>query len=262
MIINRDFWLSNFHKELIPEWPCPKCKKSSLNPVDNSFVYRETADTLKKEKLGDDVDDFKYRFSLFLKCADENCQESVACCGEGFVTDEYNTWDEEIGEYFPETVLVFSPKYFYPPLDLFSVPWQCPDIVEKEIKQSFSLFFADPSAAANSVRKVIEKILDDKDIPRDTEKGKFLPLEGKNGQNSRIGLFEQKLIENNKETKIIEYFRAIKFIGNEGSHAGEITKTDVLDAYEILELIPHLTQRSRKLGEWRMKTYLICTVIT
>jgi hypothetical protein len=59
--------------------------------------------------------------------------------------------------------------------------------------------------------------LGNENISRLRKKGQFLPLERKKGE-SRTGLFEQKLNQENKETKIIEYFRAIKFIGNEGSH--------------------------------------------
>lgn len=48
---------------------------------------------------------------------------------------------------------------------------------------------------------------------------------------SRIALYEQQ----NKA--IATRLFAIKWLGNAGSHPGEITKDDVLDAYEILESI-------------------------
>ena len=58
------------------------------------------------------------------------------------------------------------PEYFYPQLNIFLIPNECPKPVSNEIRTSFKLFFADPAASANYVRKTVVSILTDKGVKR------------------------------------------------------------------------------------------------
>ena len=241
MTIDRKFWLRSFSNNSFPDWFCPRCYEGILKPIENGFQYGETGDTQRGIiDSGGSLrnSDRTFHYSVLLYC--DKCGECVASGGTGFVDENMVRENGEIifdAAGNPETDFteLFSPEFFYPPIHIFHISHQCPKEVKKEIIASFNLFFTNPSASANSVRKVIEKILDAEGITRSTKNGGFLRLDGKPGEPSRINFFEQKLTANNQETKIIEYFRAIKFIGNDGSHDDEITKGDVLDAYGILE---------------------------
>jgi hypothetical protein len=241
MTINRELWLKPFHEENTPAWNCPNCKKGNLRSIENGFLYHETretrADMNKKES---DPEDYKYRYTLFLKCDNENCQEVVTSCGEGFVIEEHAGWDGS------EIVLVFAPRYFYPALELFVVPRQCPDEVKNEIRVSFSLFFSDPPASANYARKAVDAILTDKKIKRFTINQK--------GKKQRINLHDRIVAFQSRQPEVAKKLFAIKWLGNEGSHTDNITKNDVLDAYEILEVvIEDLYVGHRKLVEKKVE---------
>jgi hypothetical protein len=236
MAINRDIWLNSFLKNHFPNWNCPYCGTGVLRPTSNSFHYWESADSRKIGKkymrelnypfdtegqmLGMELSD--YRYSVLLKCNNAYCQEHITSCGGGYVVEEYSP---EISDTFFYDK--FYPIFFYPSIEIFSVSEKCPKEVINQIKSSFKLFFADPPASANYVRKAVDSILTDKKIKRLTinPKGKKIPI----NLHNRISEFEKK------NPTVSKKLFAIKWLGNEGSHTDKITKNDVLDAYEILE---------------------------
>lgn len=238
MSINRDFWLKPFPKNHFPNWPCPKCEIGMLRPLDKTFAFEESGQiTIEKSLLNGylDYDVYDFRYSVILKCNNLDCQERVSSCGLGYVrvdipftTDGKMLLDEDsVPE--EELIEVFIPEYFFPSIDLFPISKKCPETVINEIKLSFKLFFADPPASANYIRKAIDAILTDRGVNRYSisAKRKRIPI----NLHNRIVEFEKK------NSKVASQLLAIKWLGNEGSHTNKITKNDVLDAYEILELV-------------------------
>lgn len=257
MSIDREFWLGSFSKEHIPNWNCPRCSKGILRPVEKSFQYEETADSHESNRaLQEEVEKYfeenfpssksqttaisefsEYRFSIILKCNNPACLECVVSCGFGQVIEDYDTNRGDYADF-----LVFIPEYFYPAINIFSVSEKCPTEVTNNIKSSFKLFFADPSASANYVRKAVDAILTDKKIKRFAmnNKGKKVTI----NLHNRIVEFEKS------NPDIAKKLLAIKWLGNEGSHTDKMTKNDVLDTYEILEeIIDDLYVGHRKLVE-------------
>jgi len=236
MPVNRKFWLEPFFKNNFPNLNCPRCGIGILRPVDNSFQYWESADSrefgrkhlIENRQSFDEntmlgMDASVYRYSVLLKCNNSNCLEHLASCGSGHVIDEY---DSTLGD----TVFYdsFAPEYFYPPIHIFPIPKECPEQVAEEIISSFKLFFSDPSASANYVRKATDSILTEKGIKR---------YSISKGKRKRINLHDRIVLFQSREPESAKKLFAIKWLGNEGSHADTITKNDVLDAYEILESI-------------------------
>ncbi|MFZ5904640.1 MAG: DUF4145 domain-containing protein [Chloroflexota bacterium] len=231
MTVDREFWLRPFPKNHFPNWMCPKCGTGILRPIEKTFSFDESGDvTEERIKHGEyfDYDAYTFRYSVLLKCNYSNCQERVSSCGHGYVQgDEDFYFVEEDGSPVTSYREMFVPEYFYPALNLFPVSEKCPERVATEINRSFKLFFAEPSAAANYVRKAIEEILTNKGVPR-------LSV-GKRSKKVRISLHDRIVIFEATQPDIAKRLFALKWLGNEGSHANTITKNDVLDAYEILE---------------------------
>lgn len=240
MSIDREFWLRHFFKENIPNWDCPRCNKGVLRPIEKSFRYEETIDSRVSNRdfrihvskyIDEDspaseaqfINGFtKYRYVVLLKCNNQDCSESVLSCGNGFIIEDCDLDTGQIVDY-----VVFIPEYFQPAINIFSVSPKCPKEVENEIKSSFKLFFTDPSASANYVRKAIEAILTDKKIKRFTV--------NKKDKKVSVNLHNRILEFEKSKPDIAKKLLAIKWLGNEGSHTDRMTKNDVLDAYEFLE---------------------------
>lgn len=241
MSINRAFWLDPFPKNHFPNWICPKCNIGILRPLEKTFSFDESGDiTVERMKSGHeyfDYDVYTFRYSVLLKCNNQNCQERVSSCGQGYVQEDISEGIVRLNEKLQEEdgsptisyTNVFVPEYFYPSLSLFAISEKCPETVTKEIKQSFKLFFADPSAAANYVRKAVDEILTSKGVARFTA--------NKKGKRVRIPLHNRITVFETVKPDIAKKLFAIKWLGNEGSHADTISKNDVLDAYEILEWV-------------------------
>jgi hypothetical protein len=253
MTIDREFWLHSFVKYNIPNWNCPRCGTGVLRPIEKSFRYEETGNSHESnrgllqyinenlppfESLSTVVTEFpEYRYSVMLKCNNPVCFECVVSCGFGQVIEDYNPETGEDAEFE-----VFIPEYFYPAINIFFVSKKCPKEVISEIKSSFKLFFIDPSASANYVRKTVDAILTNKKIKRFfiNKRGKKAPV-----------ILHNRIVEFEKsKPDIAKKLFAIKWLGNEGSHTDRMTKNDILDAYEILEeVIDDLYVGHRKLVE-------------
>lgn len=235
MTFNRSFWLSSFSEIDFPDWPCPKCYKGILKPTENGFHYGESGDTSEEvinSRGSMRLSDYAFHYSVLLRC--DNCHEHVASGGRGFV-DEFVLLDDDDNLVFdasgnPETDFVkrFSPEFFCPPIHIFKISSKCPKSISKEIVSSFNLFFTDPSASANSVRKTVEAILTHQGVKR---------FHNNNGKRKKIILHNRIQIYEKTNPTVAQMLFAVKWIGNEGSHSGEIKKNDLLDAYEILEII-------------------------
>ena len=233
MLINRELWLHPFPENHFPNWQCPKCAIGILRPLGKTFSFEESGDiTAEKIRHGGyfDYDVYTFRYSVLLKCNNPNCQERVSSCGHGYVREnDFDFLENEDGSPSISYSEVFIPEYFYPALNLFTVSEKCPETVTREIKGSFKLFFADPSAAANYVRKAVDEILTGKGIARFAT--------NKKGKRVRIPLHNRIVTFGNAKPDVAKKLLAIKWLGNEGSHADAISKNDVLDAYEILEWV-------------------------
>jgi len=90
------------------------------------------------------------------------------------------------------------------------------------------LFFADYGASANHIRIALERILDHLKVKK---------FELKRGKRVFISLHKRILLLPSKYNDVSDLLFAIKWLGNTGSHSHKITIDDVMDAYEILEVV-------------------------
>jgi hypothetical protein len=217
-----------FSLDNTPGWICPACEKGILEIKKDSFHSGETVlSRAAQAHIAWEPDWIDYVYTCVLICSNGKCKEFIVNSGTGGVSWDYV--QDENGELSQEYQDIYLPKYFVPHLNLFHIPNDCPESVKKPLKESFKIFFSSPNASANNIRAAIEELLTDLKIKRfSTSKGKRRPL----SLHQRIDLLPDKY------STIKNTMFAIKWLGNAGSHGhSEVTKDDVMDAFELTEHI-------------------------
>jgi len=118
-------------------------------------------------------------------------------------------------------VTTVTPRFFYPSIDVVAIPDYISKAICRQIRRSYTLFFADPTSAANPLRSALECFLDERDIIKERN-GKHLTL------NQRLHEFKKSNVE------VADLLNAVKWLGNDGSHFGqELTEDDLLKGYKV-----------------------------
>jgi hypothetical protein len=103
-------------------------------------------------------------------------------------------------------------------------------LCSRNIESAFTLFWVDASAWGTRLRSAIESLLDQIKVKRFTvnAKGRRIQLT----THARLTLLAKNA---SKHASTADTLLAIKWIGNEGSHAGSLTRDDVLDGFDLLD---------------------------
>jgi hypothetical protein len=230
MSIDKTYWLNlHFRDDKFPDILCPTCRKGMLK-IETNFISRDTRRSreLKNADYFDETD-YEEKFTGFLKCSNPACEETVVVSGSKFAEPDEVVFDDD-GEYLGQPWYThYRPEYFTPAIEIFPLKKEYPKSVNAILRNSFTLFFLDVEACANKIRITIETLLDELGTKRT-----FI-----NRQNKREYYKLHKRIEDYKNTngEIGELMLSIKWIGNFGSHSGELKKDDIIDAYTFMEVI-------------------------
>jgi hypothetical protein len=235
--MNRVLWTGTLTQRNAPAWPCPTCRKGTLNLVPKSLIHKETVESSRAQgHPAWDPDWTRYTFTAWVRCGHAACNEEFAVSGTGGIGPEYHAGEGTTWEPY------FTPKFSWPTLDIFDLPAKCPDEVKAQLRAGFALFWSDPPATASRVRVALERLMDHVGVAkrRRDKTGKFLDLT----LHSRIELFQKG------EAAIGSQLMALKWLGNTGSHDGTVTHEELLDAFEILEhaLAELIDRRSAKVA--------------
>lgn len=236
--MNREIWVKRSFNHNNPKtYPCPTCKVGTLNL---NGILTEITPTGSHMEYHSYSYGIEHVFSGILKCKNIDCKELVTISGQCLKDIVYMD-EAPDGRPIEDRFSTYYPKHFYPNLKIFELPKEVTDNVRKQINLSFSNYFHDLSSCANRIRNAIEHILDDLNAPK-KKKTKAGNIHVFKTLHARIEHYGKK----NK--KISNYLLALKIIGNEGSHVGEVHIEDILDAYEILEQLIEFTyvQRNKK----------------
>ena len=229
MKINRDKYLKPFNSKNFPNFLCPNCREGYLLLDNGSFKCESTDRSKRLYDLIDDVSAFELKFISFLKCNNKNCKELVSLSGIGNTKE---SWVIDSGDINAEPELEYDDfleiKYMFPSVDIFEINRNCPKEISYIIKQSFCLFWNDPSSAGNKIRVALELLMDRESITDCDldKKGNSYKI----SLDKRIKLFGEK--QNYK--KISKLLLSLKIVGNAGSHKNILNKSDILDAYDVL----------------------------
>jgi len=214
-----DIWLveSFSVEEPHPSWPCPICNIGTLKGDKKTIQTQQSQDTRKARKPSSPSATGKpvFRFAGFLTCNNSKCKEKIVIAGNGIIYAKSTKSIANIN-YQGARYGVYYPRYFEPPLQIFPVYDSCPIEIRDQINRSFAHYFNDLSASANSIRTALELIMNDRKV--------------------KEGRLHSRITEFGKNYPTLKPFLlATKWIGNAGSHVGDITKEDVLLGYQLLE---------------------------
>lgn len=226
--MDRKIFKVPFPKGMPPKWICPTCGIGVLQLHEDSFAVYERSDSKKAHNHEAwEPDWISYIYSCFLKCSNNDCAEMVTNTGTGSV--ESDQFYDEHGIPQQEWFDYFQAKYFQPCLRIFNIPEDAPYDVKTEIEQSFALFFCNSDSASNHVRIALENLLTHL---------KVKASEANNGKRYPLSLHKRISLLPTKYQQLKDLFLAVKWLGNAGSHSNkEVTMDDVMDAYEIMEVI-------------------------
>ena len=241
MNMNRLLWTQTLTEHYCPPWPCPTCKKGVLALVPKSFLKKETVNSKRAHRMPDwDPDWIEYVFTAWAKCGNPSCGEEAALGGVGGMEPEYDQEGAMDWSHY------YAPRFCRPMPDIFDIPEKCPDEVTHELRAGFAIFWADGAACAGRVRVALERLMDHLGVAQQITKGKrIIEL----NLHQRIETFALS------EPTLAMHLMALKWLGNTGSHQGRVARTDLLDAFQILEhaLVELIDRRTAKVAELAQK---------
>ena len=203
---------------------CSFCKTGEIIFESNKIKVFETVESNKnfiQKPRGWNVYWIDRYYTGIMNCDNKNCLETYIISGVVEVKNSTKLLEKgKLIEYY-------KLKYIYPIFHLFEIPEDTPYDIEMAVEQVFSLYWIDESACANAIRKCVELIMDDKKIPKSTKDKKG--IRRKKMLHQRIEDFRLKYSE------IAEYLMAVKWIGNAGSHSGEVYYEQIEDGLKLLE---------------------------
>jgi len=227
--MNRNIWLDQDS-----ELPCPSCKEGVLKEAGQELKHQTLASLEENNyyRKGQEAPDEHFLVSEHVQCS--RCKD--------WTTVTYKlSYDvrhvDEHGNELPEIERVF----YYPAPHIIDIPRSCPASVTDLLNKSFVLYWVDADSCGNKIRMAIETLMAELGV---------LPSNAKATLHQRIEEFEKG------NPKVGAFLKAIKVLGNSGSHAPTLTKKDLLDAYELTEYSLHqlykdqelfLTQMSREI---------------
>lgn len=226
-------WRLHFHEGTQHLYPCPSCERGHLSPDKATFQRRETPESLDA-RSGQEPDDYEavhyeYRFAGLLVCSDASCRAVSSISGRLEHTNRMVEYDTDFGqtEETRHDELVYHPESIVPAPRLFALPKTYPATVTTELDRAFMLFWVDAAACANSIRCALELLLTSEGVARFPRKGKRVPL----NLGGRIRAWADGKPE---RATLAKAFDAARWIGNEGSHAGKLTRDDLFDGFDLL----------------------------
>ncbi len=224
MAVNRKHFNEFVEKDNIPEWICPICSFGHIRLATEKSIKETELKKSKKRRDDDEYwspEEYEGKFTAILTCSNKICAESIYVLGDSFVGQDVDG-NGDMG-YFN----YLRPKLFNPTINLFEILKEYPDDVKNTLQDSFRLFWVDIESCANKIRVIVELIMNERRIVKTqkVKKGKR-----KLWLNERITKFGEKY------TELSANMHAVKWIGNEGSHANASLKSsDLLDGFDLLE---------------------------
>jgi hypothetical protein len=223
MTVNRNHYQTRYRH--LPPWECPTCGKGHLVAIKDKEAVEETGPSRRARATYEEWDPewTEERFTKLLKCNFANCGEVVSVSGNASIEEEH--FQDEVGDWEHDFVRHYEVQSLLPaPLPIRPIA-KTPDAVKGPLRIAGQLLWQSPEAAANHVRQAVEHLMDQQKVKKRVKAGgkkltlhdRLLEFEKRDGLNGPI-------------------LRAIKWIGNDGSHQGGVSREEVLDAFDMMEL--------------------------
>lgn len=227
MKLDKEYWKTlTFTPHQFPEINCPVCKKGHLIFGKEKFNSDETKDSLF-DRNNEEWEPYwiRYVFTAIFYCSNIKCGEKITCLGKGRV-EESMIFNKSL-DYWEETYTeVYTPLFFFPSLTIIPISKDYPIELTDQLISSFSHFFSDLTSCANKIRGCIEVLMDKLNVNK---------TEIRSGKRKKRSLHDRILAYKVQNSTVADHLLAIKWIGNFGSHVDDVTKDDILDAYQLLD---------------------------
>lgn len=221
MTVDRALFATTF--AALPEWPCPTCGKGYLKVNEGALINQETGPSKDLHDFDAwEPDWIERRFAGLLTCNFSACGDLVAILGDVSIVEECSY--DDCGEPTQFSIPLFRPRSLSPAPLPIRPPEDTPDLVKDALREAAGLIWQSAEGAANQVRQAVEHLMDEQGVQKSTTCA-YLPL------HNRIKEFRDK------DDKNAEILLAVKWLGNSGSHAGGLTRDDVFDAFDMVELV-------------------------
>ncbi|WP_019676059.1 DUF4145 domain-containing protein [Arsukibacterium perlucidum] len=158
-------------------------------------------------KQQDAINGLPHLMTGYLTC--HACDGSVAASGMQVVA--------EATQSRRQTTLV-KVEHFTPTLSIIPVSNNVPEPIKIELLDAFKHFHFDPPSSASKLRRAIEQFCKD------------MKLQGK-------GLHQQISSLRQIQPELADYLEPLKLIGNEGTHASDVSEIDLLHAFEVFQFV-------------------------
>lgn len=240
MLLNT--WIEYKNNEEIQTiFGCPHCNNGKLILLKDNYIKKQYKWSEKKSEVYDNKGNYCgydiYKdvslISGVLICNNKDCNEITAFNGE-IHGGEIPVFCEEMDREIDADVYHLNFIYLNPPIHIIPIHREYPDIIQKLLKESYSLYWNHSSSCVNKLRIIVEEILDYLRIPKKEKiksgknRGKFKNLSA----HGRLGILKKKV----KYEKLSKFLLAIKWIGNEGSHSHvDLSTEELLEVYNILQ---------------------------
>ncbi len=206
-----------------PSWECPTCSRGHLNLLKETLKSQETGPSKKlQDENAWEPDWITKRFVALLQCNFALCEEVVAISGTTHLVEDAEE-DPGSGRWHQVFIDSFEPRFLSPAPVPIRIVKATPEEVESCLREAAGLLWQSPEAAANQMRQAVEHLMDALKVKKKGAKGGQLTL------HARIEAFEKNDQTNGALLK------AVKWLGNSGSHAGGLDRDDVLDAFDMIE---------------------------
>lgn len=160
-------------------------------------------------------------FQVQLVCSELSCQTLYLAFGR-YRLDQVPR-GRTSGPDYQELLTLLGSEPAFPITD--RLPGNTPDLVHERINEAAAIIWRDPNAAGNRLRLAVEELLTYLGIPESqivNGKEKYLTTHG------RIELFKSV------DAEAAELLRAVKWVGNDGSHGVVLKPEDVVVQVQIL----------------------------
>ena len=212
------------------DYHCPQCTTGKLIPEKDVSIF-EPQYSKDEWDVVMEVEARTFRFMTTCCCSNRSCGEIAMISGDKRVT-EHNF--AGVDGYETEYLEDFRIRSFHPTPYLCEVPPKTPKKVLKRLETSFALFWVDVGAATNALRICIEDLLTGCEVPDVDGKGNDIWL------HDRLELWGQITTASKKCGNLataVDVLKAVKFLGNEGSHGSPISAEDYISGLRIFSYV-------------------------
>jgi hypothetical protein len=209
--IDRHLWQPTFDEGL-PNWPCPTCGRGTLHVSEETKYEFDRGACVNAIEQAVRVSTYPARFMCTSVCS--NAKE----CGEIAIISG-NLHEPNI----------YVPLMINPPLRPIFLPQSVPTVVSDAILSASMLYWSSLSASANMIRRATEGLIRHRLGMSEIEDGASM------SRGPSLHQLIKRFSKNDRPNGRL--LMAVKWIGNSGSHIGNIPRDDVLDAFDMLEMV-------------------------